>query len=358
MLEPRTIIEELKKLPPRQRDGFTQSYLGISVNWKLLFKGAQTITDNPSMLKINAWPLKHLYPDITFNINEKNYPEFNIMHEDTIFSVKGIIEKVSTDGLHLHLQIESLKFNENFNEKKADTKDKSQNKIYNIVKNKRREVDIQTSSTNKWKEWWKKSENKILFISILGLLIAFISIPWSDIFTFFNNKKIPSVDNIIITATPSLKTPIDKINLVNLRSLEPLETGKKIGELPNNVYFYASPLKVVYEIEDSKIDFLDATNKRINNYSFEIQKIDNRYYLIGFVSDETYSKIGTVNSDNSLSTIIFPNKWGGASSPIAIPFDSVYTANDRDIELDSETTIHAIDIDFKEVIDQPQTHTN
>jgi len=217
-----------------------------------------------------------------------------------------------------------------------------------IGKNKIVEAKDQSKLTSK--TWWKKPE------IIISILIATISIPWwpgwiEKINKAINNEKEKTI--ISETSSPSIRASDDL-----LRPLEPLETGKKIGELPNNVYFFGSPNGVVYEIEDSNNDFLSVTSKRLNNFSFEMQKIDSRYYLVGFVSDEMYSRIGSVNSENSLYAVIFPNKWGGASHPIAIPFDTVYSAQDRTINLDSNTEIRAIDIGFKEVKDQPEVHGN
>lgn len=103
-------------------------------------------------------------------------------------------------------------------------------------------------------------------------------------------------------------------------------------------------------------DVLQAKNKSINNYSFEIQKVENRYYLIGFISDEAYSRLGSVNSNNSLYTMLFPNRWGGAKHSIAIPFEGIYTIRNRTVNLDENTEVDIFDIGFKEVVDNPGTH--
>lgn len=198
------------------------------------------------------------------------------------------------------------------------------------------------SATSLWK-----------IISLATLIVAIISIPWwPGIIDFFqkNTSDFPK-DNInFSTSTTNLQS-----NSL-LRALEPLETGKKIGDLPNGVYFFASPLLIVYEIEDPKNDFLEATNKRFSNHSFEIQKIENRYYLIGFISDEAYSNIGSINSQNSIVTILFPNRWEGAAHPVAIPFDAINTIKDRSIDLDEKTKADIFDIRFQEVKDNPEVH--
>ncbi len=154
-------------------------------------------------------------------------------------------------------------------------------------------------------------------------------------------------------ATP-LPTASAIIVLETVRALEPLETGKKIGELPNGVYFYDSPRAIEYEIEEPDDDFLNASS-RDTKYSFEMQKVKNRYYLIGFISDEAYSKIGSISQD-SIYTMLFPNIWGGATKPVAIPFDSIYTIKTRTLDLDASKSIDMFDIGFREVLEKPSIH--
>lgn len=142
----------------------------------------------------------------------------------------------------------------------------------------------------------------------------------------------------------------------NLRPLEPLETGKTKSELPNGTYFYAISVAIVYEIENPEKDTFAATNEYSKNFSFEIQKIADRYYVVGFISDEAYSRIGSVNTQNSLYTMLFPSSWGGATNPVAIPFDKIYTIKDRVIDLDPSKKAYILDIGFKEVKDRPDVH--
>lgn len=140
----------------------------------------------------------------------------------------------------------------------------------------------------------------------------------------------------------------------NLRPLQPLETGKKISQIPNDVYFFGHPSWIETEIKDNENDWLEVSSKD-TSYNFEMQKIDNRYYLLGYISDEAQSKIGTI-SDDSIYTQLFPNKWGGASSLISIPFDAIYTIKAREINLDELKSVSIFDIGFKEVIENPKVH--
>lgn len=248
-------------------------------------------------------------------------------------------------------------------------------KIHFNITSKKSEVISPTISTikkyfpitNTKKKSLKTKSNAVLsliwkykiFIIILIILILLIKGVYPDevnlgIFKYnlknYTNEYSTKQNNSSKLPTVSQATPNQ------IRALEPLETGKKISELPNGVYFFGLPLSIKYEIEDPKDDFLEVTTTRLSWYSFEIQKINNRYYLIGYVSDEIYSKIGSVNSSNHLSTTIYPKSWGDAKHVISIPFDSVIMIKDRTIDLDSQTKMGVIDIEFKEVIDNPIVH--
>lgn len=140
-----------------------------------------------------------------------------------------------------------------------------------------------------------------------------------------------------------------KISVDGLRGLESLETGKPMNELPDGVYFFQIPAAIVSQLDDMSYPFLLVRNKRLGNYSFEIQKYDKRYYLVGFVSDEVYAQLGSVSSQKPLYEVLYPVNWGGASHPIAIPFDQIVTIRERDIDLDASTEMSVLDISFKEV---------
>ena len=168
-------------------------------------------------------------------------------------------------------------------------------------------------------------------------------------------KKEADVEEVIDSSNVAVQFSHNPSSIA-VRPLEPLETGKKISTLPNGVYFFASPIEIEYEIEESGSDFLEASSRKRINYSFEIQKVDQRYYLVGFVSDESYSQMGMVNSQNSLYTILYPNAWAGAMHAVAIPFDAIYAIHERTIELDEMNNMRVFDIGFKEALNDPETH--
>ncbi len=131
---------------------------------------------------------------------------------------------------------------------------------------------------------------------------------------------------------------------VKLRALQPLETGKHISDLPNGVYFLASALEIKYEIEDAKKDFIEASRFGVYGYDFEIQKVGDRYYLIGFVNDETYSKLASISRGNREWMLFFPNQWGDYKNVAAVPFDKIVSLKDRGIDIDARTQFKVLDV--------------
>lgn len=189
-------------------------------------------------------------------------------------------------------------------------------------------------------------------LAFWALIVAIVSMPWwPNVFSYFKSRSDKKASDIQQIETP---VPILSSRLGIVRGLEPLETGKKIGKLPNGVYFFAHPTDIKHEIEKPDIDWLKASSKD-TRYNFEIQKVDNRYYLLGYISSEAHAKIGSI-SEESIYTQLFPNSWGGAKKVVAVPFDAIYTIKQRSIDLDEDKSATIFDIGFKEVIENPELH--
>ena len=180
---------------------------------------------------------------------------------------------------------------------------------------------------------------------------------------FKSDSRTPGVasDNSYSSTEISSSTVValseEKEQRDTFRKLEPLETGKEIGDLPNGVYFFAYAFSVSREVATPEEDTIKTTSKRCRD-CFEIQKQDSRYYVIGFVSDEIFSRLGELSTGKSAYGILSPYSWGGAAHPIGIPFDSIYTIAPRTINLDEKTDMDILDIGFKEAVQNPIVHLN
>lgn len=219
-----------------------------------------------------------------------------------------------------------------FEETKIWTKEKD-NAGTNSAKSK-----IPRETYSEWHEkWWIKYIILPLIVVLVSAYLIYV-LGW-------NGNKADSIN----TQVSSTQSSTNK-----LRALETLETGKSIGDLPNGVYFFASSLAIRYELDDPDKDFLRAS-RNDSRGSFEVQKIRNRYYLIGYLSPEAHAKIGSISKD-SIYTQLFPNVWDGATKTVAIPFDAIYTINEREIDLDENKSIDIFDIGFKDVSENPEIH--
>jgi hypothetical protein len=197
-------------------------------------------------------------------------------------------------------------------------------------------------------KWWKNPA--IMVPSCATILAAIIGTPLL-IPVFQGVKKTPDNTNfsslVNSLSAPKTSTTIQK----DLRPLQPLETGKGLNDLPNGVYFFAGPSAIVYQIQDPKATLIQASNKLLTNYSFEMQKDVNQNYVVGFISDESYANISTTSSNHSTPVILFPNRWASATHVVAIPFGGISTIKTRDINADQKTNISVLDIVLTKVQD-------
>ncbi len=329
-------MSAVESAPVFQRKSVEAGYKGFKVSWELEFRSInQYEKDKVKLSTVDS----RGYPWVYFNVNLDKYPELKILKIKEKIIVKGKIDDISGHTINLvHCHIDFLK----------------QNKSVPISMNpKIKNLTIK----NNMKEWFKnlETDKKILIITaVVTLLVAIISIPWwPRIFSFLKNNI--NNNEAHLNTKDNSNQNID-IFSSSLRALEPLETGKKIEELPNNVYFFGIPGAIAYAIKNPKNNFLQAENKRLENFSFEIQKIDNRYYLVGFIGDEAYSNIGSLNSGKNIYTILFPNQWQEIKHPVAVPFDVINTIDYRTINIDENTDIRVFDIEFSNIKENPEVH--
>lgn len=179
-----------------------------------------------------------------------------------------------------------------------------------------------------------------IIVAIIGIAITIIlSLPQKNTFLKEENESLPGL----------------QYWNVGLKSINPSDNGKEISQLPDGVYFYASPSLIISEVKSPKYDYLTTRDVRQGS-DFELQKIENRYYIIGFFSDENYAKVDSINSFNSLNAKLFPVRWGGAKNAVAIPFDSVYSINEGEFIFDENNKAIILNIGSREVRNNTEYH--
>ncbi|OGD84117.1 hypothetical protein A2572_03255 [Candidatus Collierbacteria bacterium RIFOXYD1_FULL_40_9] len=139
-----------------------------------------------------------------------------------------------------------------------------------------------------------------------------------------------------------------------VRTLEPLETGKNIDRLPDNMYGFEDSIDIAAYIKYPNNFPLKLSNSNYKN--FEIQKINNVIYLLGFIGDESFSKIGEISNSKPIDLVLFPASWGSMKHLIAIPFDSISNIEHRRVDLDYNNSIGILDLSTNKIFTGVTAH--
>lgn len=167
-----------------------------------------------------------------------------------------------------------------------------------------------------------------------------------------NNIKIEpkSVDHLTGAEPSSTK-------IVSLKKLKPLETGKHLNELPDNIYGFVHAWALSWDLKMPKNEQrMILSNERQTDYFFEVQKFNNRFYLVGFIGDESYANIGKVNKSNVLELTLFALPRENFKNLVAIPFESISKIDDRDINIGTGRSARVFDIVTNNIISDIQGH--
>lgn len=116
-------------------------------------------------------------------------------------------------------------------------------------------------------------------------------------------------------------TPLKETKSFQIRRLTEEEEGQHPSEIGDNLYGFASGAMIVHEVR-YKTGKLVLSERRQGN-AFEIQKIKNQYFLIGFVPNESPVLPQKGGAQESFSLKILSRKSEDAPTPVAIPFSSI-----------------------------------
>lgn len=120
---------------------------------------------------------------------------------------------------------------------------------------------------------------------------------------------------------------------ITVRPLEPLETDKDIGKLPNGIFGYAYAFLIESQAKNNvglKLSREPSKNR------FEVQKIKDEIFILGYVDEVSFSEIGELNGSEAKDIILFPTNWKGNKHPAVIPINSIKDISTRDIEVDDD----------------------
>ena len=228
---------------------------------------------------------------------------------------------------------------------------------YYIAMEKRIEELKEEENRSKEKiEKWYKTPWKLAIIAIVVAII--FGIPAYVL--LFKPPKITIIKSLDGSKTEeNLVNRFDETNFSPetelLRKLKPLETDKYLSEMPDNIYGFGFGSAICYELQDKK-DFVKLSNIRETSAHFEIQKINNENYLVGFIGDESYANIGKLDKSNKLELMLFPLPWENFKNIVSIPFDSISKIEFRLINTEKNKKIGVLDIKANKIITNVQGH--
>lgn len=119
----------------------------------------------------------------------------------------------------------------------------------------------------------------------------------------------------------------DVIRRDQLRKITPIETGKLIKDLPQNIYGYAHAYDIHSAISSNHGNFR-ITNLQKTNWYYEVRKGEDNIYLVGYVSQEGLSNIGRETYD----VTIFAQPWEDFKILVTISFSKILESSSRTID--------------------------
>ena len=190
-----------------------------------------------------------------------------------------------------------------------------------------------------------------LIVGICTIIAAIITSPlWWHL---INEEKstFGTSDKTKDTISISSLTKIDPF-----RKLRPLETDKHITELPNGIYGFLYAHSIVYGRNDELKVYLRLKGNRIGRLTFEVQKQNDEIFILGYISDEAYSKIGLIDTTAGMQVTLFPDIWGDFKNIVSIPFNSIKNALEREIEIDSVSRVKVLELRVSKILTSTYSH--
>jgi len=137
----------------------------------------------------------------------------------------------------------------------------------------------------------------------------------------------------------------------SLREISALESGKKVGNLPNGIYFFVSTTYLdMYsdEILIKKINKIDVQRFKDSIHLFEIQKRkDNEIFLIGYTSQSDAATISLLEGKEKKNIVISPEKIDQFTTIVSIPISRILKSQERRIQLITNQTNYVLDIELQ-----------
>ncbi len=178
-------------------------------------------------------------------------------------------------------------------------------------------------------------------------IIAFLGIIISGVISFAIGYYFYSLNNGGVPDKPEIVNN-------NLRLVRSLEVQESLNLLPDEIYGYVGYSNISRAVNDERIERLKFDGSQRNffawSYMFEIQKISNQeVYVIGYINDENFSKIGDIERNKNTEIMVFPSNYEQFNNQVKISLYDIISIQDRCIENSGEGLIFPSEICILEI---------
>jgi hypothetical protein len=176
-----------------------------------------------------------------------------------------------------------------------------------------------SSTTEAIKESWARHPLTLTILSGIFVLLGGVV---GSTTTWILNELEPPTQAVDLSQGASL------VLADNLRVVQNYELKQHISRLPNNVYGFTYGFKLSSEFHDQDGKLYIDLEPEANQHKFELQKISNRIFIVGFVDQENYRKIIDASQDNLVEIKLFSQPWQEVKYVVAVPYDSLKEIGD------------------------------
>lgn len=162
-----------------------------------------------------------------------------------------------------------------------------------------------------------------------------------------------------LLGVPAKKTSVNGslvTSAARMRLVTRLESLLPLLILPQNTYGYTLANPVVQAIRNNRLNFINLNYKRKPVWCFEIQKFNNRYFIIGYISENSFIEVINAKKDDWPMFTLLPIPWEYLRHIVAVPLDEIIEISERCVS-DHNKEIMVLDIKTKQIPTTARPHS-
>jgi hypothetical protein len=155
------------------------------------------------------------------------------------------------------------------------------------------------------------------------------------------------------------KTSVNRspvIAAAKVRLITSLESLLPIKVLPQNIYGYSLANPIVQAIRNNRLNFIDLNYHRKPMWCFEVQRFNDRCFLIGYISENSFIEIINAKKNEWPMFTLLPIPWEYLRHIVAVPLDEIIEISERCVS-DRHKEIMVLDIKARQIPTTARPHT-